>query len=243
MQDTALSLLCEESELAAVLHLPDSCRNTGVVIVVGGPQYRVGSHRQFLLLARSLAAAHFAVLRFDYRGMGDSNGNLVGFEHIATDIRTAVDAIIQRVPSVTRVVLWGLCDGATAASLYATSDPRVVGLALLNPWIRNGEGPSRSQTTVIAPAASDSAHSGLAERISSALDDFSHPILLILSGADILANEFEECVRRTPRLSRRLQAADVTRHTLEPANHTFSRREWRDFVSSWTCEWLNVNYT
>jgi len=26
---------------------------TGVVIVVGGPQYRVGSHRQFTLLARA----------------------------------------------------------------------------------------------------------------------------------------------------------------------------------------------
>jgi alpha/beta superfamily hydrolase len=45
-----------------------------VLVIVGGPQYRAGSHRQFTLLARSLAEQGFAVLRFDYRGMGDSTG-------------------------------------------------------------------------------------------------------------------------------------------------------------------------
>ena len=37
------------------------------------------------------------------------------------------------------MVLWGLCDGASASLLYvqATADPRVAGLALLNPWVRS----------------------------------------------------------------------------------------------------------
>ena len=39
-----------------------------MVIVVGGPQYRAGSHRQFTLLARHIAAAGYPVLRFDARG-------------------------------------------------------------------------------------------------------------------------------------------------------------------------------
>jgi alpha-beta hydrolase superfamily lysophospholipase len=51
----------------------------GVVVVVGGPQYRVGSHRQFVLLARDLAAAGIPTLRFDTRGMGDSGGDFPGF--------------------------------------------------------------------------------------------------------------------------------------------------------------------
>ena len=33
----------------------------GMLVVVGGPQYRVGSHRQFLLLSRKVAAAGFPV--------------------------------------------------------------------------------------------------------------------------------------------------------------------------------------
>jgi exosortase A-associated hydrolase 1 len=37
------------------------------------------------------------------------------------------------------VVLWGLCDGASAALLYLheRQDPRVKGLVLLNPWVRS----------------------------------------------------------------------------------------------------------
>jgi len=48
--------------------------DTGVLIVVGGPQYRVGSHRQFVMLARFLADHGVPCMRFDYRGMGDVSG-------------------------------------------------------------------------------------------------------------------------------------------------------------------------
>ena len=49
------------------LPAPDAPQqNTGVVIVVGGAQYRVGSHRQFVQMARLLAAAGYPVLRFDF---------------------------------------------------------------------------------------------------------------------------------------------------------------------------------
>lgn len=54
----------------------------GLLMVVGGPQYRVGSHRQFVLLARDLAAAGIPVFPFDYRGMGDSTGQARDFEGI-----------------------------------------------------------------------------------------------------------------------------------------------------------------
>ena len=67
--EQVLPITCEGHELAAVLAVPEQARSLGVVIVVGGPQYRVGSHRQFVLLARQLAAAGIATLRFDCRGM------------------------------------------------------------------------------------------------------------------------------------------------------------------------------
>jgi len=128
---------CSGSELQAILHEPASSLLTGVVIVVGGPQYRVGSHRQFLLLARRLSAAGFPCLRFDYRGMGDSPGPFQGFERIGADIRAAVDALIAHAPGVRRVLLWGLCDAASAALMYAPSDPRIAGLVIANPWVRS----------------------------------------------------------------------------------------------------------
>jgi exosortase A-associated hydrolase 1 len=127
------------------LHQPPQVTGTlGVVVVVGGPQYRVGSHRQFVLLARALARAGYPVLRFDYRGMGDSEGELKGFEHAASDMRCAIDALLARVPQLREVVLWGLCDGASAACFYAAGDARVRALALLNPWVRGQQTLARS---------------------------------------------------------------------------------------------------
>ena len=131
---------CEGDTLVGVLAVPDQPPRVGVVVVVGGPQYRVGSHRQFTLLARTLAAAGIACLRFDLRGMGDSDGPRRGFEHADADLRAAVDALHREVRSLQRTVLWGLCDGAAACAFYAAQDARVSGLALFNPWVRTDAG-------------------------------------------------------------------------------------------------------
>ena len=75
----------------AVPKLPIATDDVGVLVIVGGPQTRVGSHRQFVLLARALAAAGIPAFRFDYRGMGDSAGDTRTFEHIRTDLFAALD--------------------------------------------------------------------------------------------------------------------------------------------------------
>ncbi|MDZ4397918.1 hydrolase 1, exosortase A system-associated [Hydrogenophaga sp.] len=132
----------EGFDMLGIVSLPPAstpAQRTGVVIVVGGAQYRAGSHRQFTQLARFLAEGGFPVLRFDLPGMGDSPGELPSFEDTAPHIAAAIDGFQKQHPSVERVVLWGLCDGASASLLYvdATHDPRIAGLALLNPWVRS----------------------------------------------------------------------------------------------------------
>ena len=83
---------CEGEELLGILHLPEEVKSEkAVLIVVGGPQYRIGSHRQFVHLARYLALQGVPVFRFDYRGMGDSGGDLGDFENINQDIASAID--------------------------------------------------------------------------------------------------------------------------------------------------------
>ncbi|MEO8118246.1 MAG: hydrolase 1, exosortase A system-associated [Rhodoferax sp.] len=145
-QEQAVMFGGDDENLVGVASLPNvphgaelPLTRTGVVIVVGGPQYRAGSHRQFVLLARALAAAGTPVLRFDYRGMGDSTGELHTFENVNEDIAAAISALQIAAPNVQNVALWGLCDGASAALLYcrATNDARVKGLCLLNPWVRS----------------------------------------------------------------------------------------------------------
>ncbi len=119
--------------------LPETPGDCGVIVVVGGPQYRVGSHRQFLLLSRRLAAEGYPVFRFDYRGMGDSRGARRDFDDVSEDIRAAIDAFHGICPGLKRIVLWGLCDAASACLIYtqAFQDARVDGLVLLNPWVRS----------------------------------------------------------------------------------------------------------
>lgn len=145
-EERAIDFSCAGDTLIGVLSLPREHRpRVAVAIVVGGPQYRVGSHRQFVLLARALAAAGHAVLRFDYRGMGDALGEQRPFDNVGEDIRAAVDALVSAVPSAEHVVLWGLCDGASAACLYDPADTRVSGLVLANPWVRTQTGEARTR--------------------------------------------------------------------------------------------------
>jgi exosortase A-associated hydrolase 1 len=79
-------------------------------------------------------------MRFDYRGLGDSEGDARTFEDIDSDIRAAIDIFSDSVPELREVVIWGLCDAASAALFYAHTDSRVSGIVLLNPWVRTEAG-------------------------------------------------------------------------------------------------------
>jgi exosortase A-associated hydrolase 1 len=135
-QETPVFFSCGEELLLSIIAMPDQPGPVGVLMLVGGPQYRVGSHRQYVLLSRYLAAQGIACMRFDFRGMGDSTGKPQSFEDVLPDTRAALDAFFARFPDFAGVVLWGLCDGASAASFYGSTDSRVTGLVLLNPWVR-----------------------------------------------------------------------------------------------------------
>jgi uncharacterized protein len=143
--EDALVFDCEGQPLVGILSGSRRPAARGVLIVVGGPQYRVGSHRQFALLARHLAERGFPTLRFDYRGMGDSGGATRTFENVSSDIRSAIDRLFASAPGLKDVAIWGLCDAASAALMYAHGDPRVSGVVLLNPWVRTEQGLARVQ--------------------------------------------------------------------------------------------------
>lgn len=136
--EKAVWIDCEGERMLGIVCAPRGThmREQAVLIPVGGPQYRAGSHRQFVLLARALASAGYASLRFDFRGMGDSEGAARTFEDVEPDLKAAIDALYKE-PGVRSVVIWALCDGASAALMFGTADARVGGLVLLNPWVRS----------------------------------------------------------------------------------------------------------
>jgi uncharacterized protein len=143
--EKALVFDCAADRLFGILHVPTSNpRPLGVLIVVGGPQYRAGSHRQFVLMARALAAAGYPVLRFDHRGIGDSDGAPRSFEELDQDVRAALDALHGELPRLRGTVVFGLCDGASAALMYCRRDPRLAGLILANPWVHSEAGAAKA---------------------------------------------------------------------------------------------------
>ena len=133
--------------LYGILHIPDNSVSPScvVIILVGGPQIRIGSHRLYVKLARFLSSHNITALRFDYEGMGDSDGHYVGFEHAGPSITAALDFLNKRFSKEVRAVIWSLCDGASAGALYAGEKPRqIAGLILCNPLVITDEGLARS---------------------------------------------------------------------------------------------------
>ncbi len=278
--EKASSFTCAGVQSVAICSLPVGplCSDVGVLIVVGGPQYRVGSHRQFVLLARHLAEAGLAVMRFDVRGMGDAPGDLLNFEQIGDDVGAAITHFIAQTPGLKQVVIWGLCDAASAALFYAHSDPRVRGLVLLNPWVRTEAGlasayikhyyaqklldPAFWRKLLSGRVAFASSVSGLMGRVRgmwqgkankvapttnegslphrmlAGLRQFQGKVLLVLSSDDLTAQEFIALEKGSRAWQAVLADGRVERRVLQGANHTFSRREWRDQVAEWTLDWM-----
>lgn len=143
--EVALQFDCQGQALSAISHQVDTSPSLGVLIVLaGGPQYRVGVSRQFVNLGRHLRQQEIPCFRFDHRGVGISDGDCKGFIDMHEDIRCAIDAFMALNPTMQGVVLWGECESATAAAFYGYQDDRVKGLFLANPWIRTEEGQAKT---------------------------------------------------------------------------------------------------
>lgn len=125
-------------QLVAIEHQAAEKSTQGLVLVVGGPQTRVGSHRLFVHIARALAKQGVHVFRFDYTGAGDSEGEVTQFTDIQADIDAAIHCFSARNPNIKTLSLFGLCDAASAILMYLNQkqDLRIEQLFLLNPWVR-----------------------------------------------------------------------------------------------------------
>lgn len=137
MTENAYFLPLGGERLFAFLHLPEGPARGGIVLCAPLAEEKLWSHRVFVSFARELAARGFAVLRFDFRGEGDSDRR---FEESDLDTRladthAAIDELKRRVPGPGKVALVGLRLGATIAAAAAAQRDDIERLVLWDPVV------------------------------------------------------------------------------------------------------------
>ena len=279
---------CGQDVLSGIIHrgAAGPSQALGMVIVVaGGPQFRVGAHRQFVSLARLVAAKGYPVMRFDLRGMGDASGTHVGYEESVPDIRAAIDEFFRREPQLQQVALFGECNSASGILFYAYQDKRVRQIALANPWVRTSDVQAeailkhyyldrlrsrafwinvargkfkiwqsatsfvglvrtylrgrQARQAVPGSTVADIKHLPLTLRTADGLRRFGGPILLLMSGRDLIAREFDDVTKSAKAWAGLLDHARISRRDIADADHTFSKPEAKAEAQQALLTWLD----
>ena len=113
-----------------------SNRREGIVLCSPFGQENMRAHRSLRRLAINLSNLGYSVLRFDYRGTGDSAGTLVGVtaDDWQQDIRIAVQELID-IAAVPKVSLLGLRVGALLAAQVAANHQNISRLVMWDPVV------------------------------------------------------------------------------------------------------------
>lgn len=144
----------DEVDLSATLTIPTANKPSPAVILIpgSGPVDRnqeVVGHKPFLVLADHLTKEGIAVLRFDKRGAGDSEGDYYGatYEDYAQDILSCLNYLKNREDiDPHQIGLIGHSEGGLIAPLAASKSEDIAFLVLLGAPAVNGE------TTIIEQA-------------------------------------------------------------------------------------------
>ena len=131
--------------LFGMLHQPARSCAAGVAIILLSPgvKMRVAPHRLYLNMAERFVALGYPVLRFDFYGLGDSEGevqeenlaDLYGAIQVGRFMEDTIAAMdwMQRTHGTSQFIISGLCGGAITGLLTAIKDQRIIcllGLAI-----------------------------------------------------------------------------------------------------------------
>ncbi|MBS7641750.1 MAG: alpha/beta fold hydrolase [Candidatus Bathyarchaeia archaeon] len=246
--------------LVGILHIPDGLasrggRAPGIVMFHGFTGNKVEAHRLFIHVARRLCDSGFIVLRFDFRGSGDSDGE---FEDMTipgevSDARRALTLLMrQRYVDKSRVGVLGLSMGGRVAAILASMDRRIGFVVLYSPAL----GPLRGRMLSWMPREyMDILDLGGAVEVSSGwylkkrffetvdyivpsdvMKDIRAPILIVHGDKDqvIPLDEVKRCFDLVKDLDDRNEL-----YIVSGGDHTFSKREHTKEVIDKTLEWLS----
>jgi dipeptidyl aminopeptidase/acylaminoacyl peptidase len=252
--ETPVVFECKGQQIVGMLHLPDGRgRVPGVLLLHGFAGTKSEAHRLFVKLARKLTAHGLAVLRFDFRGSGDSAGE---FEELT--IRSQVNDAVEAFRFLTRhkrinprrLALVGLSmGGAIAAHLVGRERGRVKTLVLLAP-VAEGSGILDELSTPESVASL--AQTGITDYGSNLVGvqfirQFAEmkplrevvkatcPVLLVHGEADtVVPSEHSDMYERALHSGKRM----VKKVIIPGADHTFNRHLWEQRLITDTVDWI-----
>jgi exosortase A-associated hydrolase 1 len=222
---------------------------TGLLIVSGGNEIRIGAHRGMAQLAADVAAAGHPTFRFDRRGIGDSEGENGGFMSSGPDIAAAITAFRATSPQMTRVVAFGNCDGGSALAIHSADG--IASLVLANPWVIETQDDLPPAAAIRARylerlfdpkawirlltgainirklfgglmrLAKPEAPSALAGQVAQGMQRFNGPISILLASRDATAQAFVSEFRK-PAFAQVRSRPDCIIETIDSASHSFA---------------------
>lgn len=128
----------EGYRLFGVLHKPEGKeKGKGFIFCSPFGEEKLWTHRVFVNFARDLSKQGYPVLRFDYMGNGDSEGDFedCSVQTKLSDISCAIRVLREKAPHIEAVWLLGLRFGATLALLAAGTHSDIERLILWEPII------------------------------------------------------------------------------------------------------------
>lgn len=75
-------------------------------------------------------------------------------------------------------------------------------------------------------------------KTAAGLSRFPGRVMLLMSGRDYIAREFDEVTSASSAWTGLLDRPGIERREMKEADHTFSRRAWKDKASDWIVNWI-----
>lgn len=134
--EVQVSFPSQGETVVGMLHIPARRPAPGIIMCHGFTGHKAEAHRLFVSAAREFCQKGLVVLRFDFRGSGDSAGEFrdMTVSGEIADAAAALDYLASRPEvEVKRLGVLGLSLGGCVAACLAGREPRVGGLVLWAP--------------------------------------------------------------------------------------------------------------